>query len=376
MGNGREGGEPELHLQPIINDKYSQCCKSLREIKLPQHPFHQPRGRLVSLEVSSKALAANLCGDPDSRTVAIYLPEDYDRTKQQYPLLVGLAGFTGSGLMHVGWKAFQENIPQRVERLISEGKMGPAILAFPDCFTSLGGNQYINSTALGQWEDFLRDDLLPALAREFRILPGASHRAVFGKSSGGYGALVQGMLHADTWAAVACHSGDMGFELCYRGDMPGLLRTLQASDNDIGAFVNNLHAGRKMTGGGMHQLMTLAMAASYDPDPSAPFGIRLPVSEDTCELLPERWENWQAWDPVRMIDRQEVQDNLRSLKGLFIDCGTKDQYNLVYGARQLVKKLQGYAIQHQYEEFPDNHSSVDYRMDVSLPWLYGVIKDS
>lgn len=331
---------------------------------------------MAYLEVSSEALATNLCGDPASRTLAVYLPEDYDHCSQHYPLLVGLAGFTGSGLVHVGWKSFQENVPQRVDRLLSEGKMGPVILAFPDCFTSLGGNQYINSTALGQWEDFLCDDMIPALEREFRILPGPEHRAVFGKSSGGYGALVQGMLHADTWAAVACHSGDMGFDLCYRGDMPGLLRTLQTCDNDIGAFVKKVHAGRKVAGGDMHRLMILAMAASYDPDPKAPFGIRLPVSEDTCELLPERWENWQAWDPVLMVDRQEVRENLASLKGLFIDCGTQDQYNLVYGARQLARKLQEYGIQHQYEEFPDNHSSVDYRMDVSLPWLYAAIKDS
>jgi hypothetical protein len=26
-----------------------------------------------------------------------------------------------------------------------------------------------------------------------------------------------------------------------------------------------------------------------------------------------------------------------------------------------------------YEEFPDNHSSVDYRMDVSLPFLAKVL---
>ena len=36
--------------------------------------------------------------------------------------------------------------------------------------------------------------------------------------------------------------------------------------------------------------MTLAMAASYDPDPDAFCGIRLPVNMHDCSLIEERWE--------------------------------------------------------------------------------------
>jgi hypothetical protein len=28
----------------------------------------------------------------------------------------------------------------------------PPVVAFPDCFTRLGGNQYINSASIGAWE--------------------------------------------------------------------------------------------------------------------------------------------------------------------------------------------------------------------------------
>ena len=62
-------------------------------------------------------------------------------------------------------------------------------------------------------------------------------------------------------------------------------------------------------------------------------------------------------------------DNLKKLKALWIDCGDVDQYNLVYGARRLHRKLAAAGVDHVYEEFPDNHSSVDYRMDRSLPFL-------
>ena len=36
-----------------------------------------------------------------------------------------------------------------------EQRMPPVVVAFPDCFTRLGGNQYINSASMGAWEDFL-----------------------------------------------------------------------------------------------------------------------------------------------------------------------------------------------------------------------------
>ncbi|MDA0979112.1 MAG: alpha/beta hydrolase-fold protein [Proteobacteria bacterium] len=340
---------------------------------MPLHPFQQPAGRIEIIEIDSAALADNLLGDPGTRSVAVYLPPGYDDSAETYPLMVDIVGFTGSGFAHVGWKAFQENVPQRIERLISEGAMGPVVVAFPDCFTTLGGNQYINSAAMGGWETFLCEDMIRALESQFRILPGRDHRAIFGKSSGGYGAIVHGMTHADTWGAIACHSGDMDFELCYRGDMPGVLRSLETYDGNIRAFVDRLKESRKVSGGDMHTLMILAMAATYDPDPEAPYGIRLPVTMDTCEFIAERWDNWLAWDPVRMVDAPEVQRQLRSLNGLYIDCGSKDQYNLVYGARQLTHRLQLLGIDHRYEEFPDNHSSVDYRMDVSLPYLYNAI---
>lgn len=341
---------------------------------MPRQPYDRPRGSISVIEIQSEALAGNVLGDPAKRSVAVYLPEGYESSDEHYPLMVDIVGFTGSGFAHIGWKAFHENVPQQVDRLVASGAMGPVIVAFPDCFTSLGGNQYINSAAMGNWEDFLCSEMVPAIEQNFRVIPGRASRAIFGKSSGGYGAIVHGMRRADTWAAIACHSGDMDFNLCYRGDFPGVLRALDQHHGSVASFMENLFDGRKVSGGDMHTLMMLAMAATYDPDPAEPYGVRLPVTADTCELIEERWNNWLAWDPVCMADKAEVQHNLRSLSGLFIDCGSMDQYNLVYGARQLNSKLQLLGIDHRYEEFPDDHSGIDYRMDISLPYLYEAIK--
>jgi S-formylglutathione hydrolase FrmB len=333
---------------------------------VPAHNFSLPRGTIEYLEIKSRALTNNVLGDPVNRSVAIYLPEDYSSSNEEYPLLVDIVGFTGSGFGHIGWKAFQETVPQRVDRLKEEGKMGNVIVALPDCFTSLGGNQYIDSAVLGNWAEFLTMEMLSAIQSKYRVKRGRDHRGLFGKSSGGYGAIVHGMLYADSWGAIACHSGDMAFDLCYLPEMPGVL--MKSREKGIEAFLDDFKMGKKV--GDFHTMMMLAMAATYDPDPDAPYGIRLPVTPDTCELIEERWQRWLAWDPVELIERADVQTNLKSLNGLYIDCGSRDQYKLVFGARQLVKRLEALDINHRYEEFADNHSSVDYRMDESLPYLY------
>jgi hypothetical protein len=72
-------------------------------------------------------------------------------------------------------------------------------------------------------------------------------------------------------------------------------------------------------------------------------------------------------DPVVALGSQS--DNLRRLKALYIDCGEKDQFNLLYGARRFAQRLKQLDIAHRYEEFADNHTGVDYRMDISLPFL-------
>ncbi|WP_299625312.1 alpha/beta hydrolase family protein [Pelagibius sp.] len=322
-----------------------------------------PRGSLHSLVLESERLRGNLLGDPHEREVAVYLPHGHDG--KGLPLLVDLVGFTAGGPAHVNWKNFGENLPERLDRLIGSGAMPPVVVAFPDCFTRLGGNQYINSAAMGPWEEVLIEEIVPLVEGRFGC-GGDGRRGVFGKSSGGYGSIVHALRRSDFWAAAACHSGDMGFELCYLGEFPSLLRAL-AKKGSIQQFITDFEAGPKWKGDDIHQLMTLAMCATYDPDPEAFCGIRLPVDPETCEVIEARWQNWRRWDPINLADDHAA--NLKTLKALWIDCGDVDQYDLVYGARRLHRKLTAAGVEHVYEEFPDNHSSVDFRMDRSLPYL-------
>ncbi|HKD20449.1 MAG TPA: alpha/beta hydrolase-fold protein [Rhizomicrobium sp.] len=314
--------------------------------------------------VQSTLLKNNFLGDPSERAIDIYLP--FGMSPAGLPLLVDLVGFTAGGPAHTNWKNFSENMPERLDRLIGTGMMPPCVVMFPDCFTKLGGNQYINSKAMGPWADVLMKEFVPIIEHRYAC-GGRGKRGVFGKSSGGYGAIVHALLSPDFWSAAACHSGDMGFEHCYLGEFPRLLRALAKQGGSIGKWIDAFYAAPKTKDGDVHDLMTLAMCASYDPDTSQPYGVRLPVDPYTCELIPERWKNFEAWDPLTLVETRGR--DLRLMKAVYIDCGDVDQYDLVYGARRFHRALERLGVAHTYEEFPDDHSSVDYRMDKSLPLL-------
>ena len=349
-------------------------------------------GTLVVLEHSSRILKGNPLGDPHVRKVGVWLPPQYDSSlRQRFPVLYDLVGFTGSGLAHTNWKPFGDNVPERAARLIREQKMGPAIIVFPDCFTALGGNQYVNSSAIGDYADYLTREIIPFVDGEFRTLAGREHRGCFGKSSGGYGSIIHGMKYSQYWGAIADHSGDAYFDFVYWHDWPNTLdelaryrapkrkagpqkfprnRKLEAGldDGRIKRFLAHVWKKEKLLGKEVHAIMNLCMAATYDPDPRVPNGFRIPFNAETGEAIAERWRNWRRHDPVNLVSRYRA--NLKSLRGIYIDCGWRDQYQIHYGSRILSQRLAEAGIRHRYEEFDDDHSDIDYRMDVSLPFLY------
>lgn len=324
-----------------------------------------PPGEIRRLHLKSKALEGNFLGDPVEREIALYLPPSYD-PRNHYPLLVALSPYNSSGLAYIDWKPFRSGLISRLDRLIGSGEMPPLVVAFPDCFTRLGGNQYINSAVVGLYEDFLIKEVVPFVEATFSA-GGEGKRGCFGKSSGGFGAITHGMRHPEIWSAIACHSGGMGFEWLFFCYVPQILNELEKHHRSIEKFITHIQQKEKLTDAEFLCFMNLSFAAAYDPDPSQFMGLRLPVDLYSGELIPERWENWQSCDPSLAVPR--FTENLKKLKGIYIDCGNQDQYHLHFGARRLHKALTEYGIPHLYEEFPDNHTNLDYRFDRSLPFL-------
>jgi len=325
-------------------------------------------------EFESPALRGNPAGDPSVREVAVIAPRwaaSAPAGAGRCPVVLVLAGFTSSGPMLLNRRAWLPSLPETLDRLREEGRIGDLIAVLPDALTIYGGSQYLNSTATGRYRDMLTDDLIPWIDRRFPTLAAAGHRAVAGKSSGGYGALRLAMERPDLVSAVACHSGDMYFEYCYRHDFPKLLAQIDRHGS-IEKFMEAFLAAPKKTSEQILAVDLVAMAAAYSPNPAKPWRVDLPFDERTGEIDPAVWARWLEHDPVRLVE--QCAEALRGMRLVFLDCGSRDQFHLHWGLRILRERLQRLNVPHVAEEFDDDHMDTGYRYQVSLPKVWNAIR--
>ncbi len=330
-----------------------------------------PEGTNIIETITSNVLRGNALGDPFVRRVPVYLPPGYEQSKERYPTVYILTGFTGRGTMLLNDSAWDENIAQRMDRLIASGTVKPMILVMPDCFTRIGGSQYINSSATGRYEDHVINELVPFVDKRYRTLGDRDHRAVMGKSSGGYGAVILAMRHPDVFGLMASHSGDMYFELCYKADFPKYLNSIKKYGG-LAKFLETFPTIRPKDNNFAGTLNTVAMAACYSPNPNASLGFDLPFDEETGEMREDVWKRWLDWDPVYLVDKHLTA--LKSLKLIYLDAGLRDEFQLQFGARIFVKRLKERGVSCIHEEFDDGHMNIPYRYDVSLKAISDAMK--
>jgi len=328
-------------------------------------------GTVIIETFASEVLRGNPLGDPFVRRVPIYLPPGYYDGDTRYPSVYVLTGFTGRGMMLLNDAAWDETIAQRMDRLIAEGKVRPMILVMPDCFTRIGGSQYLDSPAVGRYEDHVVSELVTYVDQNYRTIADRDHRAVVGKSSGGYGAVMLAMRHPDVFGLMACHSGDMYFEYCYKPDIVCAVRALKKFGG-LDKFWNDFPTIRPKDRDFSATLNIIAMAACYSPNPDAPHGFDLPFDTETGELREDVWARWLEWDPVCLVDKYA--DALRSLRLIYLDAGLRDEFNLQYGARIFCQRLKARGIPFVHEEFDDGHMNIQYRYDNSLKTISDAMK--
>lgn len=328
------------------------------------------KGTVEAHRIESKALAGNPLGDPANRKLLLYLPPGHaSANTASFPTVYFLHGFSGSVDGWTSTSAFQLTVPERIDALIASRQVPPFIGVFVDGWTAVGGSQWVNSAAIGNYRDYVAQDVVPFVEQHTKAKAAAKARAVVGKSSGGYGALVMARYHPDVFAHVACHSGDSAFEYCYLHDFPkaaGGFLAAGGSEAWFKDFRRRAHE-TKMRGDDFAVINVLGMAAAYSPKLGEPLNIELPFEPQTARLKPDVWAKWLEHDPVRFIPGNA--DAFRKLSSLFIDCGTRDEFALRWGTRMVVEALTFANVQHRHEEFEDGHMGTSYRYDRSLAYL-------
>jgi S-formylglutathione hydrolase FrmB len=326
-------------------------------------------GRLEELELESDALRGNALDDPNVRPLWVSLPPGYDDDQaQRYPSIYVIQGLTGQLDMWRNRSPFRPNPLELADALFAgDDAPPPAILVWVDAWTSVGGSQFVDSPATGNYHTYLCDEIVPFVDSRFRTLAAAAHRGISGKSSGGYGAMITPMLRPDLFGGLATHAGDALFETCYLPEFREVARALRDYGGSYNRFWADFRSRPAFSKGTDHALLnTWAMAACYSAD--ADGTVQLPFDPATGELRPEIWDRWLEWDPVRMVESRA--DAVRSLRAIYIDCGKTDQFYLDLGAEAFRRALEAIGVTDVFFElFEGTHSAVEYRYPIGLRYL-------
>ena len=327
------------------------------------------RGTVEIHRLHAASLEDNPLGSPAKRTLVVYLPPDYAAAGERYPLVVFLHGFNGSALGWLNVTPFMPSVPERLDALIAGGKVAPVIGVFPDGLTELGGTQWENGEAVGRYRDYIVQDVLSFADEHFRTRRGPASRALVGKSSGGYGAISIAGRHPDVFAHLASHAGDAYFEYCYLPEFPKAAQTLLKGGGVAPWYHDFLRRGRetKHKPDDHATINVLAMAAHYSPKAGEPLGLELPFELQTAALRDDVWARWLQHDPVRFVPQRI--DGYRKLKSIFLDCGTRDEFNIRWGTRMISTALKKANVAHLHEEFEDGHMGINYRYERSLAYV-------
>jgi S-formylglutathione hydrolase FrmB len=325
-------------------------------------------GRLQEDVIASDVLRGNRLGDPHERPVEVYTPPGYDDGERRYPAVYVIQGFTGQIDMWANRSPFRATFVEEADALFADGGAPPCILVFVDCWTSLGGSQFVDSPATGHYHSYLCDEVVPWVDARYRTLAAKEHRGIAGKSSGGYGAMITPMLRPDLWGGLATHAGDALFEVCYARDFGPCARLLRDHyGGSFESFLADFRGRLAFTKEGDDVLLNAyAMAACYSAAPDGT--VELPFDVATGMLVPEVWERWLALDPVRMVAGHA--DALRSMRAIYIDAGTSDEWFLDLGAEAFLRELHGIGIREvRFELFDGSHMNIGYRYPFALAYL-------
>jgi pimeloyl-ACP methyl ester carboxylesterase len=332
----------------------------------PLHPLAFGE-RAQTWVIESPLLAGNPAGESARRELLVYEPAA--ARGRELPLVLVLCAFGARPLRAFEPHPWQLGFVHGYQRLLEQGLCAPAVLAFPDPFTRLGGSQFVDSSWNGPFARHVAFELVEFLEQRYRLLP--ARRGLIGKSSGGFGALHLALQFPGRFAALAALSPDLCFELSLQPQLTACLRGLVAHDFDPARFLAAFERAPALEGDAHAVLNTLAMASCYSPAPELALGFELPMSLRTGELVPRVWQRWLAYDPLPRIERDAA--GLAQLEFLHLECGLRDEFDLQWGLRRFAAKLAELGIRARHVEHPGSHRGLDARYVEALPPLVSAL---
>jgi S-formylglutathione hydrolase FrmB len=300
-----------------------------------------------ALTIESDALRDNPLGDPHERPLFVWAPDE----DGPYPVVYVLHAHMRSARWWFNVEPFERSYPEEIDALAPR-----AIVALVDGWTAVGGSQWIDSDGIGRYGTYLRDEVVPFVEARY---PASGLRALQGKSSGGYGALVHAFERPDLFHACAAHAPDALFEVTTVRGFADAARALRGRTVD--EWWATFEGLRSRDDALLVELLASALAYA---------GGELPFDLETGELRPDAFAHWLEHDPLRLVRP----DKVRQLHGVWLDSGDSDGYFLDLAALALRRALVASGLAddaHRFELFPGGHSGMSWRYPLALDWLVG-----
>ncbi len=326
--------------------------------------YDTPHFKVETLCLESAVLRDNPLRDPHKRYNPLLVPQ----TPGPWPVVLVLSGFTGNAPFSFNPKFNEKNPVQVIVEATGRGEAPLALYVFADCLTTWGGSQFINSSATGHYEDYLIHELIPAVKNNYPVAGDASLWCVTGGSSGGYGALHLSSKYPEIFGLVAAIAPDSFFEASLLPEYYHTLPLWEKYQSGLKAL-EELRNGKLTKHRNWHTLLNaFGMAACYAPK-GKHGDFHFPLNRDGTrnEVV---WNEILKKDPLHFLpDRANT---LKKLQGLYLDVGTKDNFHLQYGCRQISSLLNSMKVRHDYVEFDGNHFDIGERRIEVWRWLTGI----
>ena len=304
----------------------------------------QTIGSVERIVIQAKTLE-NSGGENPERHVSIYLPPNYEKSEERFPVIYYLHGFMGDDQIHPTMKMI-------LDKGISSGKIKPFIFVIPDHKTIYDGSFYSNSSLTGNWSDFTSKELVDYIDTHYRTKATRESRGIAGHSMGGYGAFKIAMLHPDVFSSTYALS-------------PGLLAFVKEFGPNSNSFkdVQKIKSQEELVKT-YYPRVLVAVARAWSPNPNnPPFYCDMPFTYEGDKLIinEDVLAKWEKNMPVYMVE--DYAENLRKLTAIKMDWGRNDSPRFPVQIGMLSQRLENLGINHFAEEYIGDHGNKIWAAD-------------
>ena len=297
--------------------------------------------RVEALEIPGEKLRGNPLGDPMARHAAVLAPRG-SSPDEKLPMVYYLPGWGGSCEEYIA-AGNGSAYARMVAELAAQGM--PLRIVVVDGRTRWGGSQFLNTPAMGNYADYVAEEVVRVVEKTFALAPG--RRLIAGHSSGGYGALMLAMQRHALFAGVVALSPDSDFERTHKGlvEQPAV-RGVKAKEVAAWMPPSTAQPANGLVG------LICGLCASYAPTGKP--GQFAWLYDDRGQWQPAVWQRWLDADPLTAVRKNR--DAFAPAQRVYLDGAEFDEFKANLGARAIYEALRDRASPVTFYESPGHHS--------------------